>query len=76
MIFFTVLSIYLVDMDRHVIDMIAEGMIDVKAAVVDMAAAEADLVVVTTAHVSYSVIFNNMDFMFWFRWPWRIRWRS
>ena len=53
MIFFTVLSIYLVDMDRHVIDMIAEGMIDVKAAVVDMAAAEADLVVVTTAHVSY-----------------------
>ena len=61
----------------HVIDMIAEEMIDVKAAVVDMAAAEADLGVVTTAHVSYFFfIFNNKDFMFWFRWPRRIRWRS
>ena len=60
----------------HVIDMIAEEMIDVKAAEVDMAAVEADLVVVTTAHVSYYCIFNNMDFMIWFRWPRRIRWRS
>ena len=50
-------------------------MIDVKAAVVDMAAVEADSVVVTKAHVSNFCILNNMDFMFWFRWPRRIWWR-
>ena len=60
----------------HVIDTIAEEMIDVKAAVVDMAAVEADSVVVTTAHVSYFCILNDMDFMFWLRWPRRIWWRS
>ena len=60
----------------HVIDTIAEEMIDVKAAVVDMAAVEADSVVVTIAHVSNFCILNNMDFMLWFRWPRRIRWRS
>ena len=60
----------------HVIDTIAEEMIDVKAAVVDTAAVEADSVVVTTAHVSNFWIFNNMDFNFWFRWPRRIWWRS
>ena len=46
----------------HVIDMIAEEMIDVKAAVVDMAAVEADLVVVTTAHVSYFFYFQQQGF--------------
>ena len=60
----------------HVIDTIAEEMIDVKAAVVDMAAVEADSVVVTTAHVSNFYISNNVDFMFCFRWPRRIWWRS
>ena len=59
----------------HVIDTIAEEMIDVKAAVADMAAVEADSVVVTKAHVSNFCILNNMDFMFWFRWPRRIWWR-
>ena len=60
----------------HAIDMIAEEMIDVKAAAVDMAAVEADLEVAMTAHVSIFCFFNNFDFMFLFRWPGRIRWRS
>ena len=60
----------------HVIDTIAEEMIDVKAAVVDMVAVEADSVVATKARVSNFCILNDMDFMFWFRWPRRIWWRS
>ena len=40
----------------HVIDMIVEEMIVVKAAVVDMVAVEADSVVATIAHVSYFVL--------------------
>ena len=60
----------------HVIDTIAEEMIDVKAAVADMAAVEADSVVATIAHVSNFYISNNVDFMFCFRWPWRFWWRS
>ena len=60
----------------HVIDTIAEEMIDVKAAVVDMAAVEADSVVATIAHVSNFYISNNVDFMFCFRGPRRIWWRS